>query len=222
MKNNYGIVVNKIAKQVANEVRKNADVRKDLLTYLYFGIPDDRRCAMSNVTYIVCNKKYNAKNDYLIKKGKLKTLDGMKFENFVYDQVPTVKLTVGKADELKVHDFDVINEKMGAMEKKMREDRKEFLRTQAKLMDQLAKAEKEKAKAQKEKAKAQKEKAKAEKEKAKAEKEKEDDRRKHMEDMKDLSDELSKEKEKEPIVVHETVVHETHYHETHETTCLTM
>merc|ERR1719204_3025984 len=69
----------------------------------------------------------------------------MTLEKFVYDEVPTVQLTKNKADNVKYQDFDDVNEKMEALEKKMRSDEIEFKKQQAKLREVLLKAEKEKA-----------------------------------------------------------------------------
>jgi len=142
---NYGIVVNKVSKEVAEDVKKEKSLGAELLTYLFSGIPSDRRCARSNVTYVIYNHKYRAKNNLLIKRGELTTLDGMAFENFVYGEVPVVQLTKGRADDVKVNDFEAVTEKIEMMEKKMRDDQNEFKERQAELKEQLRKAEMEKA-----------------------------------------------------------------------------
>jgi len=145
MGNKYGIVVNKVSKEIAEDVKEDASLGAELLTYLFSGIPSDRRCARSNVTYVIFDNKYRAKNNLLIERGALNTLDGISFENFVYKEVPIVKLTKGKADDVKVNDFEAVKEKMEMMEKKMRDDENEFKQRQAELIVQLRKAEKEKA-----------------------------------------------------------------------------
>lgn len=142
---NYGIVVNKVSKEVAEDVKEDESLGAELLTYLFSGIPSDRRCAASNITYVIYNNKYRAKNNLLIKRGELTTLDGMAFEKFVYGEVPVVQLTKGRADDVKVDDFEAVTEKIEMMEKKMRDSQNEFKKQQAELKEQLRKAETEKA-----------------------------------------------------------------------------
>lgn len=145
MKNNYGIIVNKVSVEIAEDVQKDASVGADLLTYLFSSIPSDRRCAPSNVTYVLFSNKYRAKNNLLIKRGELKTLNGVTLEKFVFGEVPTVQLTRNKARDVNTNDFEAVTEKIEMMEKKMRDDQNEFKRQQADLRKQLRKAEMEKA-----------------------------------------------------------------------------
>ena len=114
------------------------------LTKLFAGIPDHQRCAQSNITYLPFHSELDAEDNKLIDLGELKTLEGESFKDFVYGQVPTINLTVGKAGDIATSEFDQMNAVLEALEKKMEQDRQMFLEQQKLLITQLEKAEADK------------------------------------------------------------------------------
>ena len=143
VRNQYGIVINKVPKNVA-KLFENPEKAGVFLTKLFVGIPEDRRCAQSNITYITHNAELDSEDNKLVDLDELETLAGLSFKDFVYGQVSTINLTVGRAGEIATNEFDNMNSILEALERKMEQDRKMFLEQQNLLVAQLEKAEKEK------------------------------------------------------------------------------
>jgi len=141
--NHYGIVINKLPKNVAKALQ-NPEKGGIFLTKLFAGIPDHQRCAQSNITYLLFRSELDAEDNKLIDLSALKTLEGESFKDFVYGQVPTINLTVGKAGDVATSEFDEMNSVLEALEKKMENDRQMFLEQQKLLITQLEKAEADK------------------------------------------------------------------------------
>ena len=143
IENHYGIVINKLPKNVAKALQ-NPEKGGVFLTKLFAGIPDHQRCAQSNITYLPFHSELDAEDNKLIDLSDLKTLEGESFKDFVYGQVPTINLTVGKAGDIATSEFDQMNAVLEALEKKMEQDRQMFLEQQKLLITQLEKAEADK------------------------------------------------------------------------------
>jgi hypothetical protein len=141
--NNYGVVINKVPENVAKGLSKpqNAQI---FLTKLFYGIDEDKKCASSNITYLLSKTDLDSVDNVLINLDNLRTLQGENFETFVYGNVPTVNLTPGQANDIAFEDFDDMTTKMENMTRKMEEDRASFLKAQEELMEQFRKAEKDK------------------------------------------------------------------------------
>ena len=148
IKNNYGIVINKIPISVGKALARS-ETKDIFLTKLFAGIPEDRRCAEANVVYLPFDSKLYDENNKLVNLNDLKSLQGTAFKEFVYNQVVTINLTVGKAGDIVTSEFDKMNSAMKALEKKMDSDQKMFLEKQEVLKAQLEKAEAERIEQQK-------------------------------------------------------------------------
>ena len=70
--------------------------------------------------------------------------------DFIYNRVPTVELTPGKAEDIKTDDFEEINAmlegKMKAMEKMMKDDREEYQKEMKRQRELFETAERQKEK----------------------------------------------------------------------------
>ena len=148
IRNQYGIVINKLPKNVLKKLKLPGNAG-NFLTKLFTGIPDDRRCAQSNITYLPHSSDLDAEDNMLIDLDEMITHNGESFTDFVYGQVPTVNLTVDKAGDIKTSEFDQMNDVLEELEQKMNKDRKMFLEQQELLRAQLEKAEAEKVEQQK-------------------------------------------------------------------------
>ena len=148
IRNQYGIVINKLPKNVLKQL-KLPEKAGTFLTKLFTGIPDDRRCAQSNITYLSYNSDLDAEDNMLIDIDEMTSHNGESFTDFVYGQVPTVNLTVDKAGDIKTSEFNQMNNVLEELEQKMNKDRKMFLEQQELLRAQLEKAEAEKVEQQK-------------------------------------------------------------------------
>ena len=148
IRNQYGIVINKLPKNVLKQLKLPGKAGI-FLTKLFAGIPDDRRCAQSNITYLSYNSDLDAEDNILINLDEMTTHNGESFTDFVYGQVPTVNLTVDKAGDIKTSEFDQMNDVLEELEQKMNKDREMFLEQQELLRAQLEKAEAEKVEQQK-------------------------------------------------------------------------
>jgi len=128
--NRYGIVINKVPIPVARllQVTKNAEV---FYTRLFTGISEDRRCPISNLEYILHMPELESVNDKVVSLESLQTLCQRTFTYFVYNQVPTVMLTRGRANDIKTEDFDQINsmlqQRLKVMEEQRQNDRRAHL-----------------------------------------------------------------------------------------------
>jgi hypothetical protein len=139
MENNYGIVVNKVPQDIAEHYAEynfteTASIGLKLLTS---GIPNHRRCAESNVIYVLVDHKYMAKKNLLIKRGKLSTVNGLSFEAFVNFEVPTIQLTLNRADDNKI-------ENIPGFDEKMKSEELEFKKGQTKLRIKIEENKKQK------------------------------------------------------------------------------
>ena len=145
--NRYGIVINKVSQGVAKALQnpRNAEV---MYAKLFSGIDEDRRCPPSNMTYILHKAELDSEDDKLVSLDTFKTLGGNTFADFIYNRVPTVELTPGRAKDIKTEDFDQINamleEKLKAMEKLMENDREKYQKELDRQNKLLEKAEREK------------------------------------------------------------------------------
>ena len=148
IENRYGIVINKVPHNVAKALQ-NSETEDVFLTKLFAGIPEEKRCAKSNVTYLPFHSEFHEEEDKLIDLNDLKTLKGGFFKDFVNDQVPTIDLTVGKAGDIATGEFDQMNSTLEALQKKLDNDQEMFLEQQNLLKTQLEKAEAEKIEQQK-------------------------------------------------------------------------
>ena len=148
IRNQYGIVINKLPKNVLKQLMLPGKAGM-FLTKLFAGIPDDRRCAQSNITYLSHNSDLDAEDNMLIDLDEMTSHNGESFTDFVYGQVPTVNLTVDKAGDIKTSEFDQMNDVLEELEQKMNKDREMFLEQQELLRVQLEKAETEKVEQQK-------------------------------------------------------------------------
>ena len=148
IENHYGIVINKVPNNVAKALQ-NSKTEDIFLTKLFAGIPEERRCAKSNVTYLPFHSEFHEEEDKLIDLNDLKTLNGGFFKDFAYDQVPTINLTVGKAGDIATDKFDQMNSTLEALQKKLDSDRETLLEQQNLLQAQLEEAEAEKIEQQK-------------------------------------------------------------------------
>ena len=88
VENNYGIVINQVHKTVARVVNWSA-----FLTLSFDGIDENRRCAPSNIMFIGRMDELEGADDTLIDVTKLRDVNGMTFDEFVYNQVPDINLT---------------------------------------------------------------------------------------------------------------------------------
>ena len=143
IRNQYGIVINKVPKNVL-KILRNPEQAGVFLTKLFAGIPDDRRCAQSNITCLQFDSELDAEDNKLIDLNEVKTQHHGSFKHFVYGHVPTINLTVGKAGDIATSEFDQMNEVLEALEQKMSKDREMFFEQQRLLTAQLEKAEAEK------------------------------------------------------------------------------
>jgi flagellar biosynthesis GTPase FlhF len=141
--NNYGVIINKVPHNVAKGL-ENPNNAKVFLTKLFTGIDEGRRCAQSNITYLLQKSELDAVDNALISLKSLDTLQGDKFTDFVYGQVPTVQLTTGAANDIASDNFDEMTAVMEALEKRMEEDREMFKKQQELLIAQMEKAERDK------------------------------------------------------------------------------
>ena len=148
IENRYGIVINKVPDNVAKALQ-NSETEDVFITKLFAGIPDEKRCAKSNVTYLPFHSEFHEKDDKLIDLNDLKTLKGGFFKNFVYDQVPKINLTVGKAGDIATGEFDQMNSTLEALQKKMESEQEMLLEQQNLIKAQLEKAEAERIEQQK-------------------------------------------------------------------------
>ena len=148
IKNNYGIVINKIPKNVEKALT-SSETKAVFLTKLFAGIPEDQRCTESNVTYLPFDYKLHEENNKLVNLNDLKPLQGAAFKDFVCNQIPTINLTVDKAGDIATNEFDKMNSALKALEKKRDSDQKMFLEKQKLLKAQLERAEAEKIEQQK-------------------------------------------------------------------------
>jgi GTPase Era involved in 16S rRNA processing len=106
--NNYGVIINKVPENVAKDLENPKD-KKIFLTKLFNGIEETRRCTPSNITYILQKSELHAVDNALVDLDDLNTLQGDKFFDFVYFQVPTVQLTAGEANDIALDGFDISN-----------------------------------------------------------------------------------------------------------------
>ena len=141
--NNYGVIINKVPHNVAKGL-ENPNNAKVFLTKLFTGIDEGRRCAQSNITYLLQKSELDAVDNALISLKSLDTLQGDKFTDFVYGQVPTVQLTTGAANDIASDNFDEMTAVMEALEKRMEKDREMFKKQQELLIAQMEKAERDK------------------------------------------------------------------------------
>ena len=106
--NNYGVIINKVSENVAKDLENPKD--KTLFLKEFFnGIAETRRCALSNITYILQKSELCAVDNALVDLDDLNTLQGDKLTDFVYGQVPTVQLTAGAANDIALDEFDLSN-----------------------------------------------------------------------------------------------------------------
>ena len=148
IKNNYGIVINKIPISVGKALARS-ETKDIFLTKLFAGIPEDRRCTEANVVYLPFDSKLYDENNKLVDLNDLKSVQGTAFKEFVYNQVPTINLTVGKAGDIATNEFDKMNAAMKALEIKMESDQTMFLEKQKVLKAQLETANAERIEQQK-------------------------------------------------------------------------
>ena len=148
IKNNYGIVINKIPISVGKALARS-ETKDIFLTKLFAGIPEDRRCAEANVVYLPFDSKLYDENNKLVDLNDLKSVQGTAFKEFLYNQVPTIDLTVGKAGDIATNEFDKMNAAMKALEIKMESDQTMFLEKQKVLKAQLETANAERIEQQK-------------------------------------------------------------------------
>ena len=126
IKNHYGIVINKLPKNVAKALQ-NPEKGSIFLTKLFTGIPQDQRCAQSNITYLPFHSELDSEDNKLMDMNELQTLKSELFKSFVYGKVPAINLTVGKAGDIATCNFDQINAALKDLEKKMEKDQQLFL-----------------------------------------------------------------------------------------------
>lgn len=148
IRNLYGIVINKVPERVA-EGLKNIENANMFLTKLFTGIEDGRRCAQTNITYLMQKSELESKDNKLIALDDLKTVEGSSFEDFVYGQLPSIELTVDAAGDIDTKQFDQMDSVLEAMVTKMEQDRKMFMEHQDLLFAHLIKAEQDKEEQQK-------------------------------------------------------------------------
>ena len=141
--NNYGVIINKVPLNVAKGL-ENPNNAKIFLTKLFTGIDEGRRCAQSNITYLLQKTKLDSVDNAIINIEELSTLQGNKFADYVYGQVPTVQLTAGAANDIASEEFDEMTAVIEALEKRMEEDREMFKKQQELLIAQMEKAEQDK------------------------------------------------------------------------------
>ena len=142
IKNNYGIVINKIPINVGKALA-SSETKDIFLTKLFARIPEHRRCTESNVVYLPFDSKLCNESNKLVDLNDLKPLQGTAFQEFVYNQVPTINLTVGKAGDVATNEYEKMNSAMKALEKKMDNEQKMFLGKQKVLKAQLERAKAE-------------------------------------------------------------------------------
>jgi hypothetical protein len=81
IKNNYGIVVNKVPQFFAEHYAGYDSTEASRgLKPLRSGLLNHQRCAESNVIYVLVDNKYIGKKNLLIKRGQLSTVNGLSFE----------------------------------------------------------------------------------------------------------------------------------------------
>jgi len=141
--NHYGIVINKQPDNVAKALRDPSN-ESVFLTKLFNGIPENQRCAKSNIAYLPFKSEFQAADNKLLDLKDLTTIKGELFRDFIYDQVPRIGLTVDKAGDIAIHEFEQMTRKLETLQAQMEQDRKIFQKQQNLLMDQLKRAEEEK------------------------------------------------------------------------------
>lgn len=99
MKRNYGIVINKVPKPVAKGLLVEANQEK-FAKHLFAGIDDDRKCAPSNIITMLKYDELEVQDGFVADLDKLKDYNGNGLKNFVFNDVPTVQVTVDKANTL--------------------------------------------------------------------------------------------------------------------------
>ena len=143
IRNLYGIVINKVPEKVA-EGLKNIENANMFLTKLFTGIEEGRRCAQTNIAYLMQKSELESKDNKLIALDDLKTLEGSSFEDFIYGQLPSIELTVDAAGDVDTKKFDQLDSVLESIIKKMEQDKKMFMEHQDLLFAQLIKAEQDK------------------------------------------------------------------------------
>jgi len=141
--NHYGIVINKQPDNVAKALR-DPKQESGFLTKLFNGIPENQRCAKSNIAYLPFKSEFQAADNKLLDLNDLTTIKGESFRDFIYGQVPRIGLTVDKAGDIAIHEFEQMTKKLETLQAQMEQDRQIFQKQQNLLMDQLKRAEEEK------------------------------------------------------------------------------
>ena len=140
--NQYGIIINKIPRNLGERFKIPQNSSK-FLTSLFNGIEEGRRCAKTDIIYLMQTPELEAKNNQLISLDDLETLDGSSFEDRLYREVPTVKLTANAAGDINIDEFDQMTTLLLALEKKLEEDRKYYKAQEERLLAQMKRAEEE-------------------------------------------------------------------------------
>ena len=100
VKNNYGIVINHVSKKIATLLQE-PDNWSSFLTKLFIALDKNRRCSPSNIMVIRKADELEDEDNFLIDVKKLRDVNGMTFDEFVYNRVPVVNLAAGKTECIK-------------------------------------------------------------------------------------------------------------------------
>ena len=137
-KDQYGIVINQIPEGVGQGLKEEKNLKR-FVTYLFNGIPENRRCDVGNIQFIKKIDKLEAKNDITISLDEVEDIDENKFGDFVND-LPIVQLSEGKALDIKAESFDQTRDKIEDMIRLMERDKEFYMQQQAMMMDQIRQA----------------------------------------------------------------------------------
>ena len=82
-------------------------------TLVISGLPDStRQCPVSHVQGVLFNDDLEEEKDALAPSGEMQTLDNVPLENFVFSDMPSIKLTPDLADNIDTDSFEETHSKV--------------------------------------------------------------------------------------------------------------
>ena len=120
IKDQYGIIVNKISKGIMKRLKDDAS---GFMHSLFDSMPEDMKCSESNIVFVANHHDLADEDDVLVSSDSFETLYGIPLSEFVNKIVPEISLDKEKVDEINTESFD---ETMLKMEDQMNEMRKQY------------------------------------------------------------------------------------------------